>query len=122
MQKYVCTVCHYEYDPALGDPDNGIEAGTAFADLPEDWVCPICGVGKDSFSKAEYPKTECFLNLDYPQDNLPSFFPIAHFRILKSKKSHSPEGPPRTSCCPRYSSLSLPFFPVGHWCAPELYA
>ena len=49
MQKYVCTVCHYEYDPAVGDPDNGVEAGTAFADIPDTWVCPLCSVGKDMF-------------------------------------------------------------------------
>lgn len=53
MQKYVCEPCGYEYDPEVGDPDNGIEPGTAFEDLPEDWVCPICGVGKDMFSPAE---------------------------------------------------------------------
>ena len=45
MKKYVCTVCGYEYDPEVGDPDNGIAPGTAFEDLPEDWVCPLCGVG-----------------------------------------------------------------------------
>ena len=50
MSKYVCEVCGYEYDPAVGDPDNGIAAGTPFEELPEDWVCPICGVGKDQFS------------------------------------------------------------------------
>ena len=49
--KWVCDVCGYIYDPEIGDPDNGIAAGTAFADLPEDWVCPLCGVGKDQFSK-----------------------------------------------------------------------
>lgn len=49
MKKYVCEPCGYEYDPAIGDPDNGIEPGTAFEDLPEDWVCPICGLGKDVF-------------------------------------------------------------------------
>ena len=43
MQKYVCNVCGYEYDPAAGDPDSGIAPGTAFEDLPEDWVCPVCG-------------------------------------------------------------------------------
>lgn len=52
MKKYVCEVCGYEYDPAAGDPDNGIAPGTAFEDLPEDWVCPVCGVGKENF-KAE---------------------------------------------------------------------
>jgi rubredoxin len=53
MKKYVCDVCGYEYNPAEGDPDNNIPAGTAFEDLPEDWVCPTCGVGKDEFSAAE---------------------------------------------------------------------
>ena len=47
--KYVCKVCGYIYDPATGDPDNGIAAGTKFEDLPEDWVCPICGAAKSSF-------------------------------------------------------------------------
>lgn len=50
IMKYVCDVCGYIYDPEVGDPDNGIEAGTAFEALPEDWVCPLCGVGKDDFS------------------------------------------------------------------------
>ena len=53
MDKYVCDVCGYIYDPAVGDPDNGIEPGTAFEDLPEDWLCPLCGVGKDEFSKVD---------------------------------------------------------------------
>lgn len=49
MERYICTVCQYVYDPYVGDPDNGIPAGTPFADLPDDWVCPVCGVGKDQF-------------------------------------------------------------------------
>ena len=53
MQKYVCDVCGYVYDPAVGDPDNGIEPGTAFEDLPDDWVCPLCEVSKDMFSEYE---------------------------------------------------------------------
>ena len=48
-QKYECLVCGYVFDPAVGDPDSGIAPGTAFKDLPADWVCPKCGVGKDSF-------------------------------------------------------------------------
>jgi rubredoxin len=52
MKNYVCTVCGYIYDPAEGDPDHGISPGTKFEDLPEDWVCPICGVGKDMFEEA----------------------------------------------------------------------
>ena len=53
MEKMVCSVCGYVYDPAVGDPDNGIAPGTKFEDLPEDCVCPICGVGKDMFEPAE---------------------------------------------------------------------
>lgn len=49
MTKYVCTICGYVYDPEVGDPDNGIAPGTKFEDLPEDYVCPTCGVGKDMF-------------------------------------------------------------------------
>lgn len=49
MQKWVCTICQYAYDPAQGDPDNGIAPGTAFEDLPDEWVCPVCGVGKEMF-------------------------------------------------------------------------
>lgn len=50
MEKYVCDLCGYVYDPAKGDSDAGIAAGTSFADLPADWVCPLCGAGKESFS------------------------------------------------------------------------
>ena len=53
MSKYVCDVCGYIYDPELGDPDNGIEPGTAFEALGDYWVCPLCGVGKDQFSVTE---------------------------------------------------------------------
>ena len=52
MDKYEC-VCGYVYDPAAGDPDNGIGAGTAFADLPDDWACPLCGATKDNFTKLD---------------------------------------------------------------------
>lgn len=52
MKKYVCDACGYIYDPAQGDPDGGVKPGTAFEDLPGDWVCPLCGMGKDSFSPA----------------------------------------------------------------------
>lgn len=51
MDKYVCNVCGWVYDPAEGDPDNGVTAGTAFEDIPDDWVCPVCGAGKEDFSK-----------------------------------------------------------------------
>ena len=49
--KYICDVCGYVYDEELGDPDNGIAAGTKWEDLPDDFVCPLCGVGKEDFSK-----------------------------------------------------------------------
>ncbi len=50
MKKYECDICGYVYDPAEGDPDNNINPGTSFEDLPDDWECPDCGVGKDNFS------------------------------------------------------------------------
>lgn len=53
MEKWVCVVCGYVYDPAVGDPDGGIKPGTKFADIPDGWVCPVCGVGKDQFEKVE---------------------------------------------------------------------
>ena len=53
MKKYVCSICGYTYEPAAGDADSGIVPGTAFEDIPEDWVCPVCGVGKDSFEPTE---------------------------------------------------------------------
>ncbi len=53
MDKYRCTVCGYIYDPALGDPDSGIKPGTAFADVPADWLCPECGAPKTEFEKID---------------------------------------------------------------------
>lgn len=53
MKKYICNVCGYEYDPEKGDPENGMPTGTAFEDLPEDWVCPECGAPKTDFSPLE---------------------------------------------------------------------
>ncbi len=51
--KYRCLVCGYIYDPAVGDPDGDIPAGTAWEDLPDDWMCPDCGVGKDEFEPVD---------------------------------------------------------------------
>ena len=53
MDKYKCTVCGYIYDPQNGDPDNGVEPGTSFEKVPDSWVCPECGVGKDQFEKVQ---------------------------------------------------------------------
>jgi rubredoxin len=52
MEMYKCSVCGYVYDPNSGDPDNGIEPGTSFDELSDDWVCPVCGASKDSFEVA----------------------------------------------------------------------
>lgn len=49
MKKYTCVICGYVYDPAIGDPDSNIAAGTSFEDIPEDWICPVCAVGKEDF-------------------------------------------------------------------------
>jgi rubredoxin len=51
--KYKCTVCGYVYEPERGDPDGGIKPGTLFEDLPDDWVCPVCGASKAEFEKVE---------------------------------------------------------------------
>ena len=53
MKKYVCDVCGYVYDPEQGDPDSGIAPGTPFESLPDNWSCPLYGIGKDSFSVME---------------------------------------------------------------------
>ncbi|MEH2061799.1 MAG: rubredoxin [Nostoc sp.] len=53
MAKYKCTICSYIYDPEQGDPDSGIAPGTAFEDIPEDWVCPTCGAQKSDFEPDE---------------------------------------------------------------------
>jgi rubredoxin len=52
VKKWRCNVCGYIYDPAIGDPDHGIPPGTAFEKIPDDWVCPLCGVGKEEFEAA----------------------------------------------------------------------
>jgi rubredoxin len=53
MKKYVCVICNYVYDPAVGDPDNGVAPGTPFEQIPDEWVCPDCGVGKDQFEPVD---------------------------------------------------------------------
>jgi rubredoxin len=53
MDKYECTVCGYIYDPEIGDPDSDIAPGTSFENLPDDWICPVCGAGKEDFEKVE---------------------------------------------------------------------
>ena len=53
MKKFRCVLCGYIYDPEAGDMDNGINPGTSFESLPDDWVCPLCGVDKDNFEPEE---------------------------------------------------------------------
>ena len=53
MKKYFCSVCQWVYDPEIGDPESGIEPGTAFEDIPEDWTCPLCGASKEDFEPVE---------------------------------------------------------------------
>ena len=53
MEKWICEVCGYVYDPKVGDEENGIKPGTSFEDLPKEWVCPVCFVGKEDFKKME---------------------------------------------------------------------
>jgi len=53
MKKFKCTICEYVYDPAAGDPDNDVAAGTAFEKIPDDWVCPICGASKEDFEPVD---------------------------------------------------------------------
>jgi len=58
MKKYRCTVCEYIYDPALGDPDNGIAPGTPFEELPDGWICPVCGEPKEVFEPIDLMRSE----------------------------------------------------------------
>ena len=53
MKIYICSVCNYKYDPRIGDPDSAVAPGTLFSDLPDDWICPMCGVGKKMFEAEE---------------------------------------------------------------------
>ena len=70
MKKYICTVCEYIYDPEQGDPESGIEPGTAFEDIPDDWTCPLCGVGKEDFEPYEgYNKGREFIKRKWPDTN-----------------------------------------------------
>ncbi|MDA8336500.1 MAG: rubredoxin [Peptococcaceae bacterium] len=53
MEKWECTICGYVYDPAEGDPEHGVEPGTPFEKLPGDWVCPVCGAGREVFEEKD---------------------------------------------------------------------
>lgn len=51
MDKYICDICGYVYDPEIGDPKNEVDSKTSFEDIPDDWVCPVCGISKDDFCR-----------------------------------------------------------------------
>ena len=97
MKKYVCEPCGYVYDPEVGDPDGGIAPGTAFEDIPDDWVCPICGMGKDVFVPKELSqpeRPECDSNavtlrlfLSDPESGFPSLHCCKKCVILKENDS-----------------------------------
>ena len=78
MKKWVCNVCGWIYDEEAGDPDNGLAAGVAFADLPDDFVCPLCGVGKDEFSEEAQNAGERTANA-----GLSSFLPSSAFLMME---------------------------------------
>ena len=69
MDKYVCELCGYVYDPAVGDPDNGIAPGTEFDELPEDWVCPLCGATKEDFEKVTEEEADTEAAPGTPDEN-----------------------------------------------------
>jgi rubredoxin len=53
MKAYTCIVCGYDYESETGDPENDVTSGTAWDDVPKDWICPVCGADKDSFDEKE---------------------------------------------------------------------
>ena len=69
-KRYICELCGYEYNPAEGDPENGIAPGTDFEDLPEDWVCPLCGASKEDFTIEEVEEAEEQKHKNSPFRNL----------------------------------------------------
>lgn len=86
MKKYRCVVCDWEYDPAAGDPDNGVAAGTAFEDIPDDWACPVCVVPARISSR----KPDCLCPLSDPFGQ-----GAASERTLCSRRMHAPSTPCR---------------------------
>ena len=87
MKKYVCDTCGYVYDPEIGDPENGIEPGTAFEDLPEDWVCPLCGVGKEDLNKSPSKPSES------EHLNKCSLFVLSFGEFYRASRKLSPAAP-----------------------------
>ena len=101
MKKYVCDPCGYVYDPAAGDPDNGIAPGTAFEDLPDDFVCPVCGVGKEGYAAVVLYRSQDLLHWDYvgplfetremgPVLECPDLFPLEDKWVLCFSRMDEP--------------------------------
>ena len=87
MTKYVCTVCGYVYDPEAGDPDNGIAPGTAWEDVPEDWVCPLCAVGKDMFEAQQRLFTILRINIKIKREVAADFSFFIENKCFYAKNS-----------------------------------
>jgi rubredoxin len=85
MDKYVCSICGYVYEPESGDPQNGVPPGTAFNDLPDDWKCPICDAEKDMFEPTPKFKMCCFIAKKKKSIDIEAFrkFVVKHFNEKK---------------------------------------
>ena len=126
MKKYLCEACGYIYDPEVGDPDNGVEAGTAFEDIPEDWLCPLCGLGKDAFVETE----KCIKSIAHHLRRMMSdFFFIFLYEAIHSHCGSAllseARSPPADIPSPVLSTYTLPMYgtevlPLSlHWRVSE---
>ena len=83
MTTHICSVCQYEYDPDIGDPDNGIAPGTSFEDLPDDWVCPVCGAEKEDFeANIQLTWTFKIIFLNFVRGNIKLFKTSSNYHNL----------------------------------------
>lgn len=104
MAKYVCDVCGWEYDPRVGDPEHGIEPGTPFEDLPDDFTCPLCGAGKDEFVESTLcffppppePMAPAVLFLRSPRPCAAPVFPVHPTRAIRPENKVSACRPSKT--------------------------
>ena len=84
MDRYVCTICGYVYDPEQGDPDNGVAAGTSWEDVPDDWECPVCGAPKDDFEKEQNLEAVSKKGFWFKIEAEPSFNPQEYASISRT--------------------------------------
>ena len=100
MDKYVCP-CGYEYDPAAGDPDNGVAPGTPWDQVPDSWVCPICGMGKDVFEKASLRQKGRHMNVP------PFTYAFKYSSSASSSACRSSSATLRTLCASQGSRAAM---------------